>query len=104
MKKPRLTLSEAAVSDILEQAEWYKQQAGTGLSRRWERAVSSALLGLLQRPRTGALCSFRATALRDVRRAPVAGFPKLLVFYRTQKDELLILRVVHGARDLESLL
>ena len=103
MKKPRLSLSEAAVSDILEQAEWYERQAGAGLSKRWERAVSSALLHILQRPRAGALCSFGADELRDVRRAPVAGFPKFLVFYRMEKDELLILRVIHGARDLESL-
>jgi plasmid stabilization system protein ParE len=33
----------------------------------------------------------------------VSGFPKHLIFYRVEKDTLLILRVIHGARDLESL-
>jgi plasmid stabilization system protein ParE len=34
---------------------------------------------------------------------PVAGFTKFLIFYQTRDLETLILRVVHGARDLESL-
>jgi plasmid stabilization system protein ParE len=34
---------------------------------------------------------------------PVAGFTKFLIFYLSREGETLILRVVHGARDLESL-
>jgi len=34
---------------------------------------------------------------------PVPGFAKHLIFYTIENDKLLILRVVHGARDLESL-
>ncbi len=34
---------------------------------------------------------------------PISRFPKHLVFYRVENREILILRVVHGARDLESL-
>jgi len=33
----------------------------------------------------------------------VPGFSKHLIFYTIESDRLLILRVVHGARDLESL-
>jgi toxin ParE1/3/4 len=51
----------------------------------------------------GPLCHFKAEELLDVRRALVAGFPRHLVFYRFHDKELFILRVVHGARDLESL-
>ena len=36
-------------------------------------------------------------------RISVAGFPKYLIFYQAREGEILILRVVHGARDLESL-
>ena len=31
----------------------------------------------------------------------VPGFPKYLVFYRASADELHILRIIHGARDIE---
>ncbi len=103
MSKRRLTLSEAALTDILEQAEWYEGRSDTYLGKRWERAVSSALRRLVQRPHVGALCRFRSSELRDVRRMPVAGFSRHLIFYRLYEEELLVLRIVHGARDLESL-
>jgi hypothetical protein len=46
---------------------------------------------------------FSATELGGARRVPVAGFPKHLVFYQSYPDEIVVLRIVHGARDLESL-
>ena len=44
MKASQITLSEAAVADILEQAEWYEAQADQKLAKRWEKAVTSTLL------------------------------------------------------------
>jgi toxin ParE1/3/4 len=102
--KPRhIVLTDAAVNDILEQAAWYHEQSGTKLARRWEQAVTSVLLRIAATPAAGAPCTFKAPELTDVRRAPVPRFPKHLVFYRFHSQELLILRIVHGARDLESL-
>jgi plasmid stabilization system protein ParE len=68
-----LCLSEEAAGDILEQADWYERQADDRLAARWERSV------------------YRS------------DFRKHLIFYRIEKDRLVILRIVHGARDLESL-
>jgi toxin ParE1/3/4 len=51
----------------------------------------------------GTLCSFRLPALHGVRRVAIPRFPKHLIFYRFDDDEIFILRVVHGARDLERL-
>jgi toxin ParE1/3/4 len=34
----------------------------------------------------------------------IAGFPRHLIFYRAEKKEIRILRIIHGARDIESLL
>ena len=103
MKKRRLVFSDAAIADILEQADWYAAQAGRSLARRWEKAVKSAILQATRRPATGALCLFRSKALQDVRRTNITGFPKHLIFYRFDDDEVFVLRVVHGARDLERL-
>jgi toxin ParE1/3/4 len=103
VKKLGLSFSDAAISDILEQAEWYEQQAGTGLSGRWERAVTSVLMRLVQRPHAGTPCRFGSDSLRGIRRVPVAEFSKHLIFYRIEKNNVVILRVIHGARDLESL-
>lgn len=104
MKRPRLVLSDAAVADILEQAEWYGEQSGEELAERWEKAVTSTLLRIVKNPRTGTPCTFRPDELRGVRRTLIPGFPKHLLFYRIQEAEIFILRVLHGARDLENLL
>ncbi len=103
MKKLGLTVSEAAISDVLDQADWYEQRADMALSRRWERAVFSVYLRLLQHPHLGAACSFDSDKLQGVRRASVPGFARHLVFYRIEETSSVILRVLHGARDLEPL-
>ena len=103
MKRPQIVLTDAAVNDILEQAAWYEEQSGLKLARGWEQAVTSVLLRVAATPAAGAPCTFKASELTGVRRVPVPRFPKHLVFYRLRGQELIILRIVHGARDLESL-
>ena len=100
MKRPRIVLSDAAVADILEQSDWYQEQSGDKLAKRWERAVTAAA----ETPGAGAFCNFKSTELHDVRRISLAGFPKHLLFYEFKEKTILVLRVLHGARDLESLL
>jgi toxin ParE1/3/4 len=96
-------LSDAAVVDILEQSDWYEHRSGEELARRWQNEVESAVIRIEKNPRSGAKCSFRDEELQGVRRMPIEGFPRHLIFYRAEEAKVLILRVVHGARDLESL-
>ena len=65
--------------------------------------MTSAVLRILKSPGLGAPCRFSRTELRGIRRVPISGFPKHLVFYSVENNDVLILRVLHGARDLESL-
>jgi toxin ParE1/3/4 len=105
VKRLELSLSDAAEGDSLEQADWYERQADTRLSRRWNRAVSAALLLITEYPHSGALCRhFASEELQGIRRTSVSGFSKHLIFYRVESERIFILRVVHGARDLEGLL
>jgi len=39
VKRPRIVLSNAAVADILEQSDWYQEQSGEKLAKRWERVL-----------------------------------------------------------------
>ncbi len=103
MKKRRLVFSDAAVADILEQADWYRAQSGRTLALRWERAVASTIKSVVRRPAVGSPCAFRPVELRGIRRVLIPKFPKHLLFYRFTEAEVFVLRVVHGARDLESL-
>jgi len=104
VKKNRLVLSDAAIADILEQADWYCAQSGEALARRWEKAVTAAALRIVSRPNAGTPCTFQSPELRGMRRTTISGFPKHLLFYRFEGGEIHILRIVHGARDLERLL
>ncbi|MFZ1005480.1 MAG: type II toxin-antitoxin system RelE/ParE family toxin [Candidatus Sulfotelmatobacter sp.] len=104
MNRAELRLTDVAVSDILEQADWYEQRSDPALARRWENKVTAALIRIEKNPRSGAKCGFRAEELQGVRRMPIAGFPRHLIFYRAKAEEIKILRVVHGARDLDTLL
>jgi toxin ParE1/3/4 len=103
VKRPRIVLCEAAVADILEQSDWYQEQSGEKLAKRWERAVTSAVLRIVETPGAGALCDFKSLELHGVRRISLAGFRKHLLFYEFKEKKILVLRVLHGARDLESL-
>ncbi len=103
MSLARVRLSEAAFTDIIEQADWYEEKSDWELAERWSKAVTSAVLRILKNPQSGAPCRFRPAELRGIRRAPISGFPKHLVFYSVEDTDVLILRVLHGARDLESL-
>jgi toxin ParE1/3/4 len=96
VKTGNITLSELAVADILEQADWYEARAGQTLAKRWEKAVTLTLVRISRGPNAGAPCSFEAVDLRGTRRMPVAGFPRHLVFYQFRQGEILVLRVVHG--------
>jgi toxin ParE1/3/4 len=103
VSKLRLVFSDAAVADILDQADWYRSQSGQLLALRWERALASAIRDIVRRPAAGATCEFRSLELQDVRRILIPKFPRHLLFYRFTEEEVFVLRVVHGARDLETL-
>lgn len=104
MTKNRLVVSDAAATDVVEQADWYSTQSGKDLAERWEAAVTSAIMRALHRPSTGTPCHFQAAELHDLRRTAISGFPRHLLFYRFDRRVVFILRVVHGARNLEALL
>jgi len=104
--------SEAAVvlvrararRDILSNAEYLEEHGGPETAQRFLDAVQSTFESLAQMPKMGVLCPFRRTALRRVRRWPVKGFENWLIFYLPRRDGVEIVHILHGARDIESLL
>jgi toxin ParE1/3/4 len=104
MSRGVVWLSDAAAVDVVEQADWYERSSGPELASRWEKDVEAALIRIEKNPSSGARCGFRPTELQDVRRMPIEGFPKHLILYQADSTKITILRVVHGARDLERLI
>lgn len=101
-----LRVSEAAAIAIVEQAEYYASAAGDSLALRWDAAASEAFQRLLKMPESGAPCRFHSPSLAGLRWTQVPGFPRHMIFYRYSPQEriLLIVHVLHGARDLEAIL
>lgn len=64
--------------------------------------MTCALIG--DSPLLGAVFEFqRVEVPLSIRRMPVRGFRKYLVFYTVRPDVVVVLRVLHGARDLPEL-
>ncbi len=101
-----LRISEAAAHSILEQGAYFRESADDTLVIRWESAIEQAIHSLLEFPERGTLCRFVSPQLAGIRWIFVPGFARQMVFYRYSPDEhtLLIIQVLHGARNLETLI
>jgi len=59
---------------------------------------------LADMPRMGVRCNFHRPAASRLRRWPVRGFENWLIFYQPKRFGVEIVHVIHGARDIETLL
>lgn len=70
-------------------------------AERFLRAVDADLKRLAEMPNIGSRRESDHPRLAGVRSLPVSGFRNFLIFYRSTDSELQLLRVIHGARDIE---
>lgn len=94
--KYRFIITAKAKAEIAGAVNWYEQQTA-GLGRQFWRHLKACLLDIRKDP-----LRFRSISPK-YRPAIVSQFP-YLVFYRVKEDEIRILHVLHGARDLLALL
>jgi toxin ParE1/3/4 len=71
---------------------------------RFLEAAEETFERLARMPYVGAEYQTINPALFGLRRWPVKGFEKYLIFYLTFEDAVDIVRVLHAARDLERIL
>ena len=64
-------------------------------------AVEDALDQLAAMPEMGRAREFQAARLAGVRSWSIPGFRDYLIFYRPIENGIQVIRVLHGARDLE---
>ena len=67
-------------------------------------AVEDAVSFLLENPGAGRRREFSSARARGVRSWAVRGFLACLIFYRVAGEDLRVVRLIHGARDLPRLL
>ncbi len=96
----RAVLSPAAEQDILEIVEWIAGE-NPAAARGIRTALDNLATTIGKHPRIGALKAHLASP--PIRFLPIRGFPYVIV-YTPERDPPLILRVLHGARDLPEVL
>jgi toxin ParE1/3/4 len=97
IRKPR------AKCDVVEIAEFLGEDS-PHTAERFLSALEVSLEALLAMPDIGRCVTIQNPKLAGVRRWPVIGFEKVLIFYRPDPVGIEVLRVLHGARDLHQIL
>jgi toxin ParE1/3/4 len=91
------------IRDLIDLAT-YIAEDNLDISDEFLAAAEETFLILGKMPGMGKLCDFANPNLIGVRQQGIKGFKKYLVFYRTSDFGVEIIRVIHGARDVEAIL
>ena len=97
-------LSPQADQDIDKQFAYLAEQASLDVALRLLEATQEAFQALVRMPEMGVNRDFHHPALEGLRMWPIKGFQHHLVFYRPTDSGIDVIRVLHAARDIRSLL
>lgn len=100
----RVAVLSRAQHDIDEQAGWYEENAGLETALRFIARAETTIALIASQPLMGRRRYFRNPSLAGCRWALLIDFPDHIVFYRPADDQVEVLRVLHGNRDLRALL
>ena len=101
---PRVVVLPAADRDLDEQALYYLEHGSPETATRWYDQAAATFAFLAEHPAIGAPRESPRRALQGIRTWLVSGFERHVVFYRPIDDGIEVVRVLHGARDLDALL
>ncbi len=99
----RVVRRVTAKRDLTDHFVFLGENASVDVARRFLHACNAGFQALAQMPDLGVRRNFRKPRFSSVRLWPVKGFERYLIFYRPLSDGVEILRVIHGARDIERL-
>ena len=89
--------------DLLEQFVYLGEQAGVEVAERYFAAVEETCARLVAQPQSGAPYDSGIERLAGLRRVVVKGFDNYLLFYVPRIGGIDVVRVLHAARDIESI-
>jgi toxin ParE1/3/4 len=97
-----VVFNPVAVDDLEEIVEYISQDNGVAAE-----AVRCDILGtsesLADQPGLGIRPRFSAPRFAGIRYLPCEQYPNYLLFYRELGEEIEVLRIIHGARNLPAL-
>lgn len=91
------------IRDLIDLAT-YIAENNLDKSDQFLHGVEETFKQLGQMPQLGKKCQLNNSRLQNVRQIAVKGFRKYLIFYQITAGEAEIIRVLHGSRDIESIL
>lgn len=98
IQRPRARL------DLLEQFVYIAEESDVTIAQRYLKAVAETCSLLKRHPEAGSPYDSGIPGLGGLRRFRVKGFEKYLVFYVSRRRGIDVIRVLHGARDIGSVL
>jgi toxin ParE1/3/4 len=99
----RIIKRPQVVQDLIELAT-YLAEDNLDISERFLFSAEKTFQKLSQFPKIGKLSNFTHPQLIDIRQQAIEGFRKHLIFYRLTDSEVEIIRVIYGARNIETIL
>jgi len=101
----RANFTPQAEQDLLDQAVYLAENASLETSDRFLDAAGQTADKLAGMPEMGKTWDGIHEETREaIRLWSVYDFPKILIFYRIESTGIVVLRVLHGARDFPPLL
>ncbi|MGD0893619.1 MAG: type II toxin-antitoxin system RelE/ParE family toxin [Terracidiphilus sp.] len=101
----KVLVRSAAREDILRQYSYFFiENDAERAAERFLASVQSEIESLSEHPTAGSPRFFDNPLLTGLRSWPVRGFPAIRIYYLHSVDELRIVRVLHGKRDVSPLL
>jgi toxin ParE1/3/4 len=100
----KLTIRNRATQDLRQQANYILNNGNVDAAEHFLELAEATFAQILIVPRIGKSVDFISARMGEVRQWRMKNFQDYLVFYRVQDEEIEILRVLHGSRDLEDML
>ena len=102
MPRPGYSFRPQAQKDAIEIALYIAKDSLTA-AEEFLDLLETTCARIAEIPGMGSRRMYKNPALRNVRMAPVSKFDAYLIFYRGDKGDIDVIRVVQGARDLPTL-
>jgi plasmid stabilization system protein ParE len=94
-KRPRF------LSDLAWELNWLKNKAGAEVAERWYQELTATIEELKQHPHLGRKRpDLKPEGIRSWR---IKRFPRWLIFYMAEDENLILLRVRYGMMDISRL-
>jgi toxin ParE1/3/4 len=91
------------IQDLIDHAT-YISLDNLDAGDRFLYAAEATFKRLTELPGIGKLSGFSNSKLAQIRQYPIKGFNKYIVFYQISPEAVEIIRVLHGAQNLEFIL